>query len=289
MMSVAEALVFATTRLADANVEDARSEARALLTHTMKWTTAQVFARPDEHIENSVFDAFVANVDDRAAGKPFAHITGQREFWSMPFEVSSATLVPRPDTETVVELALALFKDRDAPEDILDIGTGSGCLLLALLENFKTANGIGIDISEDAIVIAKRNADRLGLRDRAGFYCRSWEEPIGDQFDLIVSNPPYIPTHDIPELAPSVRDFEPRLALDGGIKGLDAYHYLIPKCANLLRHQGILIVEIGIDQREEVAEIAVQSGFALGPIRKDLAGIERALSFCKKDVGISKG
>jgi len=287
MMSVAEALVFATTRLADANVEDARSEARALLAHTMKWTTAQVFARPDEHIENSVFDAFVANVDDRAAGKPFAHITGQREFWSMPFEVSPATLVPRPDSETVVELALELFKDRDAPADILDIGTGSGCLLLALLENFETANGIGIDISEDAIVIAKRNADRLGLRNRAGFDCRSWEEPIGDQFDLIVSNPPYIPTHDIPELAPSVRDFEPRLALDGGIKGLDAYHYLIPKCANSLRHQGILIVEIGIGQREEVAEIAVQCGFALGPIRKDLAGIERALSFCKKDVGIS--
>ena len=289
MTSVGEALVFGVTRLAEADIEDARSEARALLAHTMNWTAAQVLARPDEQLDKSIFDVFVARLDERAAGKPFAHITGQREFWSMPFEVSPGTLVPRPDTETVIELASEIFKEGSTPGNILDLGTGSGCLILTLLKIFETANGLGIDISKDAIAVAKRNADRLELRDRADFDCRSWNELIDGQFDLIVSNPPYIPTCDISGLEPSVRDHEPRLALDGGPKGLDAYHYLIPICANMLRPEGFLIVEIGIGQREEVAEIAVQSGFALGPIRKDLAGIERALSFCKKDVGISEG
>lgn len=287
MISVAQALTVGTTRLVDSGIEDARSESRGLLAHVMKLNAAQVFARADEELDVLTFGVFELSVNERAAGKPFAHITGKREFWSMPLEVSSATLIPRPDTETVLELIIELFKDREAPRNILDLGTGSGCLLLALLKTFEKANGVGLDISEEAIAVAKRNADCLGLSDRAQIVCRSWHNPIDGLFDLIVSNPPYIPTMDIPNLDRGVRDHEPHLALDGGSKGLDAYHYLIPASANLLQSDGILAVEIGIDQANDVSEIAAQSGFALYRVRRDLSGIERALSFYKKDVGIS--
>lgn len=287
MISVDQALSVGTKQLADSGIEDARSESRGLLAHVMSINTAQVFARADEELDTLAVGAFELCVNERAAGKPFAHITGKREFWSMPLQVSPATLIPRPDTETVLELVTELFKDREAPHDILDLGTGSGCLLLALLSIFQKANGIGLDVSEKAIDVANRNADSLDLNDRAQMVCSSWHDAIDGEFDLIVSNPPYIPTNDIPNLDRSVRDHEPHLALDGGPKGLDAYHYLIPTSANLLRSDGVLAVEVGIDQASDVSEIAAQSGFALYRVRRDLSGIERALSFYKKDVGIS--
>lgn len=288
MTSVAQVLTAGTVQLADSGIEAARSESRSLLAHVMGLNSAQVFARADEELDVLTIDAFELCVNERAAGKPFAHITGQREFWSMPLQVSPATLIPRPDTETILELVVELYKERAGPREILDLGTGSGCLLLALLKTFKNAHGIGLDISEDAIAIAKHNADCHGLSDRAQLICRSWGEDIEGKFDLIVSNPPYIPTHDILKLDRGVRDHEPHLALDGGAKGLDAYHYLIPASYNLLRLDGVLIVEIGIDQAEDVSEIAAQSGFALYRGQRDLSGIERALSFYKKDVGISQ-
>lgn len=287
MTSVAQALSVGTKQLADSGIEDARSEARGLLAHVLNLNTAQVFARADEELDAMGISAFELCVNERAAGKPFAHITGKREFWSMPLQVSPATLIPRPDTETVLELVIEVFNDREAPCNILDLGTGSGCLLLALLGIFQKANGIGLDISQEAIGIANCNVDCLGLSDRVQMICGSWHDAIDGQFDLIVSNPPYIPTDDIPGLDRSVRDHEPHLALDGGPKGLDAYHYLIPMSVNLLRSDGILAVEVGIDQANDVAEIAAQSGFAQYRVRRDLSGIERALSFYKKDVGIS--
>jgi len=287
MTSAAQVLSVGTKQLTDSGVEDARSEACGLLAHVMNLNKAQVFARTDEELDAQVVGAFELDVKERAAGKPFAHITGKREFWSMPLQVSPATLIPRPDTETVLELVTEVFNDREAPRNILDLGTGSGCLLLALLNIFQKANGIGLDISREAISVANRNVDCLGLSDRAQMICGSWHDAIDGQFDLIVSNPPYIPTDDIPSLDRSVRDHEPHLALDGGSKGLDAYHYLIPMSVNLLRSDGILVVEIGIDQANDVAEIAAQSGFAQYRVRRDLSGIERALSFYKKDVGIS--
>ena len=287
MTSVAQVLSVGTKQLTDSGIEDARSEARGLLAHVMNLNTAQVFARTDEELDEQVVGAFELGVKERAAGKPFAHITGKREFWSMPLQVSPATLIPRPDTETVLELVTEVFNDREAPRNILDLGTGSGCLLLALLNIFQKANGIGLDISREAITIANRNADCLGFNDRTQMICGSWHDTIDGQFDLIVSNPPYVPTDDIPSLDRSVRDHEPHLALDGGPKGLDAYHYLIPMSVNLLRSDGILVVEVGIDQANDVAEIAAQSGFAQYRVQRDLSGIERALSFYKKDVGIS--
>ncbi len=289
MTSVAEVLNRGTARLANSGIGDARSESRGLLAHVMSLDSAQVFARADEELDIFTIDAFEFCIRERAAGKPFAHITGKREFWSLPLQVSPATLIPRPDTETIIELVIELYKERTAPREILDLGTGSGCLLLALLKTFKSANGIGLDISKDAIDIAKKNAACLGLSDRAQLVCRSWHEEIEGQFDLIVSNPPYIPTQDILTLDKGVRDHEPRLALDGGPKGLDAYHYLIPTSYNLLRLDGVLVVEVGIDQADEVSEIATQSGFAPHCVRRDLSGIDRALSFYKKDVGISRG
>lgn len=289
MTSVAQGLRIGTARLAEASIEDAKSEARRLLAHVMGLDEAQVFAGPDQELDDMTAEAFRICVNQRAAGKPFAYITGEREFWSMPLGVSPATLIPRPDSETVIELVIALYKDLAEPGHILDMGTGSGCLLLALLTTFADAKGVGLDISDAALTVAKRNADALGFSDRAAFVCRSWQDRVRGRFDLIVSNPPYIPSADIANLHKSVRDYEPHLALDGGANGLDAYHYIIAASADVLRSDGVLALEVGIGQAEQVSEIAVQCGFAPYRVGHDLSGIARALSFYKKDVGIRQG
>lgn len=287
MTSVGTAITEGMAALADADVENPRNEARLLLGHILNISPAQVFARAGDEVKPEAMTAYYERLGDRCRGMPLAHITGRREFWSLDLQVSPATLIPRPDTETVIELAADLFKDRPAPARILDLGTGSGCILLALLTVFDKAAGTGMDASPDACRIAGANVSSLDMSGRAEIVTASWSDGIDGAYDLIVSNPPYIPHDDIAELDVGVRDHEPVSALDGGADGLDAYRALIPAAIPALADDAILILEIGIGQRAAVSEIASANGLVPGAVRDDLAGIERAVSFYKKGVGIT--
>lgn len=190
----------------------------------------------------------------------------------MDFLVSPATLIPRPDSEAIVEAALLL----PSPGRVLDLGTGTGCLLLAVLHERPTAFGVGIDISEDAARLAKANADRLGLGSRAAFLCGDWAEAMQGAFDLVLSNPPYIESATVPALMPEVSDHEPRRALDGGRDGLDAYRIIVRALPGLLARDGAAVLEVGAGQARAVAFLASAVGFAAS-LRQDLGGIERAV------------
>jgi release factor glutamine methyltransferase len=219
----------------------------------------------------------------RLNGEPVARILGQKEFWGLPLKLSAATLVPRPDTETVVELALEIVRASPLrPKRIADIGTGTGAILLALLHELPDAFGVGTDISIDALKTARSNAGDLGLSTRAGFIACDYAAALCGPFELIVSNPPYIPTHDIAGLAIEVRDHDPIAALDGGADGLDAYRALIPQAAASLAPGGALVVEGGHGQATRIE--ALMTGAGLGvryPPKTDLAGIPRAISGSK--------
>jgi release factor glutamine methyltransferase len=218
----------------------------------------------------------------RLQGEPVARILGAKEFWGLPLQLSAATLVPRPDTETVVELALAM--SRAAPHldrrlRIADIGTGSGAILLALLSELPDAYGLGTDISVAALRTAKSNAARLGFAARADFVACDYAAALSGPFDLIVSNPPYVRSAEIMDLATEVRDHDPHRALDGGKDGLDAYRALVPEAARLLAFQGALIVEVGHDQSGELEGLMAAAGLTLErPPKADLAGIRRAVA-----------
>ena len=217
----------------------------------------------------------------RLRGEPVARILGSREFWGLPLQLSAATLVPRPDTETVVALALQMLRarpDADRPR-IADIGTGSGAILLALLSELPDAMGVGTDISAAALRTASANARNLGLARRAAFVACDYVSALSGPFDLIVSNPPYIRSAEIKDLASEVRDYDPLGALDGGSDGLNAYRALVPQAVRLLARGGTLALEVGHDQGADVEQLMAVAGLTLrGPPRTDLAGIPRAVA-----------
>ena len=218
----------------------------------------------------------------RVAGEPVARIVGHKEFWGLPLKLSAATLVPRPDTETVVELALDMRRGespRDGSFRIADIGTGSGAILLALLSEWPDSYGVGTDISVAALQTARANAAGLALAPRAGFVACDYAAALSGGFDLMVSNPPYIRSADIAGLATEVRDHDPLGALDGGADGLDAYRALVPQAARLLAPGGALVVEVGDGQSGDVRELMAAAGLTQErPARADLGGIRRAVA-----------
>jgi len=218
----------------------------------------------------------------RLAGEPVARILGVKEFWGLPLSLTAATLVPRPDTETIVEAALDILRaeyEDDYPLRIADIGTGSGAILLALLSERPAAFGIGTDISEAALRTAKGNARQLELSPRAAFVACDYVAALSGAFDLIVSNPPYIRSGEIDALAAEVRDHDPRRALDGGFDGLDAYRRIAPEAARLLAPRGSLVLEVGHDQSSTVEGLLTKAGLNLpGAPKADLAGIRRAVT-----------
>jgi len=215
----------------------------------------------------------------RACHEPFAYITGQKEFWSLDFKVGPGVLIPRPDTETIVEQALALFPDRAAPLSIADLGTGSGALLAALLKEFPNAAGTGFETSPQAMAFARANVAAHGMAARAELILADWGAAPAAAFDLVVSNPPYIPSAEIARLEPEVRDFEPRAALDGGPDGLAAYRALATLLPGILKPGGLAVLEIGAGQ--DVAMEPMFRGLEFQGVAPDLAGIPRALTLKK--------
>ncbi len=259
-----------------ARIDSFELDARVLIGHALGLEHAGLAAAEKDKLADSVALQIEALAARRLAREPVARIVGGKEFWGLSFIVNRSVLVPRPETETVVELALSLV-DHAAPLRITDLGTGSGAILLALLSELPRARGTGIDISADALAIARANALRLGLADRADFALSDFAALEG-RFDLVVSNPPYIASADIAYLAPEVREHDPRQALDGGADGLAAYRTIAAIAPRLLLPAGHLVVEIGAGQESAVSELFVQSGLATAAVRHDLSSVPRALS-----------
>ena len=263
--------------LAAAGFDEARRRARRLLAAALGLSAAEVFARLDRMVTEQEGDRITELLRRAVAHEPLSRILGVREFWGLEFALSPDTLDPRPETETVVEVVVARLAERDRTYRLLDLGTGSGCLLLALLSEFREASGIGVDRVFGAVAAARRNAERLGLGARARFAVGDWASALAGGFDVVVANPPYVESAEMMRLPREVRDYDPALALDGGPDGLDAYRAIAADVPRVLAPGGLFACEIGVGQNEAVAGIIEASGLVIAAIVPDLAGIARCV------------
>jgi release factor glutamine methyltransferase len=262
-----------------AGVEDPRAEARRLLAHALVLDPGALVGRAQEAVDAPGFDGLVAR---RAAREPMAYILGTREFWGMPFRVTPDVLIPRPDSETLIEAALDALPDRRAVARVLDLGTGSGALLAAALQEFPNATGVGVDVSPAALAVAKANLAALGFDTRATCVEGRWDVALPGRFDLVLCNPPYVAQADLPALQPELAH-EPRGALAAGADGLDAYRALLPTLPARLAPGGVAVLELGAGQAPAVAALAP---WAEATTRHDLAAIPRALVLRPRLAGI---
>lgn len=272
-----EALREAVKNLQAAHVETASLDARLLLEYALGLSREQLLMKIDEAMSPQQIAHFRVLIEMRSRRQPIAQIIGKREFFGLTFKVTPSVLDPRPDSETLIEAALKRCKDRQAPLRILDLGTGTGCLLLALLYEFPQAKGVGVDISDEALKVAQENAVHLGLQSRASFVASHWCMRVDGVFDIIISNPPYIPTGGIAALSPEVAEFEPKLALDGGADGLNCYRAVVASIPQHLAEGGMAILELGMGQQPAVEKLVTQSGLKTAGVAHDIQGIARAL------------
>ena len=269
--------------LTAAGIDNARFEARLLLAHASGLTIEQLVARGTDEVPAAVVETARSLTARRVRREPMAYILGEREFWGLPFKVSPAVLVPRPDSETLIEAVLSLMPDRARAWRILDLGLGSGCLLLTLLREYPQAQGVGLEASAEALAIAQENARMLGVADRSRLLAGDWRQPgwveaLGGPFDLVVSNPPYIASAVVPKLMPEVSSFEPRLALDGGADGFDAYRTIIAAGPRLVTAGGFMAVEAGQGQVPEITRLFSAAGLSPRAPWKDLGGVDRVVA-----------
>lgn len=279
--TVEEARRTLTSSLKSGGVTSAELDARLLVGDALELDFTGLIAAASRRLGEEEAHRLEEFMQRRLAGEPVARILGVKEFWGLPLQLSPATLVPRPDTETVVELALEIWRSEQGgqPRRIADIGTGSGAILLALLSEWREATGIGTDISLMALQTARLNAGRLGFAPRAAFVACNYMAALSGVFDMIVSNPPYIRSADIAELDRDVRAYDPLAALDGGADGLTAYRAIVPEAARLLAPGGTLIMEAGCGQSDPISQMMAASGLtSVRPPKADLAGIPRAVS-----------
>ena len=260
-----------------AKVQKPHLEARILLALAADIDQIRIFSHPEDQVDFSVVKHSYEMVSRRKNGEPIAYITGIEEFWSLEFNITRDTLIPRPDSELVIETILNNIPSYRNQFSILDLGTGSGCLLLSLLSELPNARGLGIDISSGACKIAKKNAKKLGLERRAKFKQGDWLTGIQNQFDIIISNPPYIADPEIKLLDKSVQYFEPHIAISGGPDGLAAFRKIAKESQSRLKLGGILAVEIGINQAKNIINIFNNNGFKIKEINRDLSKIERCI------------
>jgi len=300
--TIAQARRGVAAQLHESGIESPDLDARILVGHALGLDHAALAAAGARRLDSADESAIAALVRRRLAREPVARIVGQKEFWSLPLRIDAATLVPRPESETVVEAALAALDARGArtrPLRVADLGTGSGALALALSSELPNASAVGTDLSVRALAMARDNARRLGF-GKLSFAVCNMAEALRGPFELIVSNPPYVASGDIAALEPEVRDFDPRLALDGGRDGLDGYRAIAASTPALLAPGGVLVVELGIGLAEPVTALLTAAGLATLPPRTDLNDVPRALTAVKgherealdpgkKALGISAG
>lgn len=264
-------------QLLTAEIATPEIDARLLLSAACGVDDVALISAPELEVSRDALQRLEAMVARRLDGEPVSRIVGEREFWGLSFKLNEATLDPRPDSETLIEAVLGVVPDQKRALRILDLGTGSGCLLLALLSEYPNAHGIGVDVSPLAIEAARDNAERLGLLARAQFQMGDWACDLVGPFDIIISNPPYIPQADIQTLSREVKKFDPLTALDGGEDGLEPYRQLMPELARLLSPSGFAVFEFGEGQGPDIASIATSAGIADVRFYADLAGIDRAI------------
>lgn len=263
--------------LTDGGIEDARRDARLLAGAALGKETSDLITQRLDPIDADHQAAFQTMIERRALGEPVSRIIGHRGFWTLDLRITPDVLDPRADSETLIETALGRIDSQAPPKSILDLGTGSGCLLLALLAEWPDAFGVGVDISPAALCLARANALTCGLAAQSRFVCADWTAALSGPFDLIISNPPYIVTSVIPTLDRDVANFDPMLALDGGTDGLDAYRALIPSLSHLLSPGGFAVLEVGIGQISPVKSLMKQFNLVEITVANDLSGKERCV------------
>ncbi|MBI5165811.1 MAG: peptide chain release factor N(5)-glutamine methyltransferase [Magnetospirillum sp.] len=277
MLTAGRAARDATAILSAAGIDGSRLDDRVLVAAAMGIEAGRVITYPELPLtaeQESILSGLIAR---RAQREPVSRILGRRGFWTLDLAVGPDTLDPRPDTETVVEAVLDVLADRARRWRLLDLGTGSGCILLALLSELPNATGLGIDQSDGALATARSNAAALGLSRRVEFRLGDWGRGIDERFDAIVANPPYIPDGEIAGLEPEVAVYDPRFALAGGADGLDCYRALAPDVARLVAEDGVVALEVGAGQAATVAAILTAAGLRSTTVRRDLGGIERCV------------
>ena len=275
---LAGALERIAVQLAGAGIERPAAEARLLAAHALGCDIAAIIADPNRQLGSEQGQFLAALAARRASHEPMAYILGRREFYSLDFTVNPSVLIPRPDSETLIDVLLVAIPDRQSPMRLLDLGTGSGCLLLGLLKALPQATGLGLDRSGAALSVARENAHRLSLDGRCRWIEGQWEAALSaGPFDIVVSNPPYIASAAIDRLAPEVAAHEPRGALDGGADGLDAYRAIVPLLRQLLAPQGIAALEMGLGQGPEIGQLLAHADMEKIKICQDLGGIDRVM------------
>lgn len=279
-MTIAAARRALSEAFRQAGLDSPELDARVLIGHALGLAHGSLMSESSRGLSTTEADAIDRIAARRLAREPVARIVGRKEFWSLDLRVTPDTLVPRPETETVVEAALALIDAANARTQVVrvaDLGTGTGALLLAILSELPRARGIGTDVSRDALAVARDNAARLGFAARADFVACDFGSALRGGFDLVVSNPPYVRSGDIGALAPEAAS-EPRLALDGGADGLACYRAIATDARRLLRSDGHLVVELGFGQEDLVTALLKAQGLTTSPARPDMAGIARVLA-----------
>lgn len=276
MRTLRDAILEITNTLKQARVDNPRLDARILVAHVLNADTSVTFLRNDMPLTDAQNARLEQLVQRRIAREPVSRIVGQREFWGLPFEVTSATLDPRADTEVLVSAVIDHKHRYKAAPRILDLGTGTGCIMLALLHAIPDATGVAIDQSEEALQVARRNAVANNLADRVQFARMSWAEALSGPFDIVVSNPPYLSADDMAQLSPEVR-YDPARALFGGDDGLACYRAIIGDVRRVAQSPGLLALEVGLGQAGQVAALLEDAAFRVVEIRSDLAAIPRCL------------
>ncbi len=267
----------AVLELQRAHIETASMDARILLQYVLQVTREELLLDNERELKPKQLAAYQELVEKRKNRQPVSQLTGKREFWGMCFKVTQSTLDPRPDSETLIEAILSRLPAREAPLKVLDLGTGTGCLLLTVLSEYPNASGTGVDISADALDVARENATRLGLEGRTAFVSSCWGSNVEGSYDIVISNPPYIPSSVIPGLAAEVAQWEPKLALDGGPDGMDCYRAIVPQLKTLLNPEGVAVFEIGIGQAKELEALVQSHGMKVAGTRDDMAYITRCV------------
>ncbi len=271
------------TVLEQAGIRNADQEARLFIKHYINVADINIIISSDRPVDIRTFERVRQALERRVKGEPPGRIFGETVFWGLPMTITPDVLEPRQDTETLIDVALKNHVGAP-PAMILDLGTGSGCIIIALLHEWRQAQGVATDISENALAVAKRNAGLNGVEARLKFVESDWTKNVSQTFDLVVANPPYIANHEIPNLPENVRNFDPHLALQAGNDGLDCYRLIIPRLKKLLVPGGKALLEIGISQGESVARLVEDSGLFVQGVHPDMAGIPRVveISFGEK-------